>query len=170
MKNNTTAVTTLKTLGCTANGMPIYDATAIGGHSHRPDLDTEAIEKVSFDGGFSRITVDLERIIGVDHCIETTEEDTIVYLRRSNRNGKSRMVLNRTAMETSKVSLILITAGKEDGEFADKSVLWTLFEGEFAPKEPFDNFRSDEERKESEEFWANHALVPTDEELAQILG
>ena len=157
-----------------ANGIPMYVHPE--SHSHRPDLNAEVISKIVLpeDNTFYRNTIDLGRIIGKDHLVETDEYDTIVYLQRGNRPGKSRMVL-KEADDTNFVTIIACVAHEEEGtpaELIGKWILVTLFEGKQGEREPFDRAFADgknpEGLKRSEEFWATHALVPTEEELEQI--
>ena len=130
----------MKVLGTSANNINVYYHPE--GHSHRPDLDAEAISKIVLPEGstFFRDTVDLGYILGKDHLVETDENDTIVYLQRGNRPGKSRMVL-KEADDTSFVTIIACVAHEEEGtpaELVGKWILVTLFEGKPGEREPFD--------------------------------
>ena len=78
-------------------------------------------------------------------------DEEIVMEKRLDRKGPSRMI-SRPMRPTDHVTVI---AGPHEG---DACILYTAFGGLLAPKEPWDNFSSEEERKESEEFWAEHAL------------
>ena len=162
-------------IAISANGIQVFEHPE--GHSHRPDLDKEVISKIELpvDGTFVRTTVDLGRVIGKDHLVETDKYDTVVWLQRGNRPGKSRMVL-KEADDTSMVTVILCVCNEPEDNPASalngKWVLVTLFEGEPGEREPFDRAFADgknpEGLKKAEEFWSCHALVPTEEELAQI--
>ena len=153
--------------GHTASGEIVYRHPQ--GHSHRPDLDAEAIASIVIPEGttFHRQSVDMGRIIGVDHLVETTEEDEIVFLKRGNRSGESRMVLNRKPKETSKVFVVLCKNNDEADSLFGNWCLVTLFEGEPGLPEPWSRGGNTEEAKA---FWETHALVPTDEEWAAIKG
>lgn len=147
-------------------------------HSHRPDLDMEAISKIELpnDSTFVRTTIDMGHIVGKDHLVKTNKDDTIIYMQRGNRPGKSRMVL-KEADDTSKITITLCVCNEPEDSPASalngKWVLVTLFEGEPGEREPFDmafaNGKDPEGRKKSEAFWSTHALVPTEQELQQIL-
>ena len=152
-------------IGRTASGEFIYRHP--DSHSHRPDLDAEAIASVIIPEGssFHRQAVDIGRTIGVDHLVETTEEDEIVYIRRGSRSGESRMVLNRSPKETTKVFVVLCKNNDEADPLFGEWCLVTLFEGEPGLPEPWSRGGDTEEAKA---FWANHALVPTDEEWTAI--
>lgn len=168
------SINTITPIATSSNGIEVYRHPE--SHSHRPDLDSEVISKITIpeDTTFFRGTVDLGRIIGKDHLIETEEGDMIVYLQRGNRPGKSRMVL-KEADDTSFVTIIACVASEEEGtptELVGKWILVTLFEGRPGEREPFDRAFADGKNPEgkaaAETFWATHALVPTEEELEQI--
>ena len=150
-------------IATTADGIDVY-LHPQASHSHRPDLDVETIEKVRVDGRpFVRETVDLGRVIGVDHLVETTDADVVISARRENNDHPSNMVLGRKPIPTSKVSVVLCKCGPEDGEdWNGKYVLITLFEGDLGMPEPVGRNAED---KDCVAFWKTHALVPTEEEL-----
>ncbi len=153
----------MKKLGTSADNIIVYNHPE--GHSHRPDLDAEVISKVTIgDCPFVVETITLNRIIGVDHLVETSADDIIIRYKRGNRSNYSRMVLNRTAEPTNKVTIILCKCGAEDGELDGKYALVTLYEGQAGNPEPYGRNDTPENR----EFWTNHALVPTEDEMIQI--
>lgn len=160
-----------KIIGYTQNGIPVYEHP-VASHSHRRDLDREAIGKLVVDKGqtFIRETVDLGRIIGVDHLVETADGDLIAYARRGNRAGDTRFVLNREAAPTSKVTIVACV-DRDPGETQGLLCLVTLFEGEPGDREPWDqNLKTPEAKAQAEAFWANHALVPTKEERKTLFA
>lgn len=139
-------------------------------HIHRPDLAFEAISKIKIgDEVFLRETVDLNRVIGVDHLVTTTIQDDgrIVYFERRPGSGyKSRMVLKRKPKDTSKVTAVIAKCDDNDGTaWSGKYVVITLFEGEPGMPEPYGR---NENNRECIEFWKTHALVPTEDELQMI--
>ncbi len=169
------SINTITPIATSSNGIEVYRHPET--HSHRPDLDAEVISKIVLpeDNTFFRGTIDLGRIIGKDHLVETKEGDTIVYLQRGNRPGKSRMVL-KEADDTSFVTIIACVAQKEEGtptELVGKWILVTLFEGKPGERELFDrafeNGNNPEGKAAAEAFWATHALVPTTNEGLDIL-
>lgn len=175
MENITNTITPITT---TANGVEVYAHPA--GHPHRPELLVETIGKIvlSEDKTFHRETVNLGRIIGKDHLVKTTDEDYIVYLRRGNRAGETRMVIKEAA-DTSFVTIVLCVARKDKetpDELVGKWVVATLFEGQPGEREPWDNSFIDKDVDKNvmnaylkaEAFWATNALVPTEEEMKQI--
>ena len=176
-------INTIAPIAISANGIEIYPRANGELHYHREDLHVEALAKITLpeNSGFLRITIDMGHIIGVDHLVETTSDDTIVYLKRGNRNGLSRMVLNRKAEETRFVTAILcVNTDPEDPDFLPgtegKWVLATLFEGDPGEKETFDRAfaKADSDPEVAKvlakawAFWAKHALVPTEKELQDI--
>lgn len=162
----------LNIIGYSANSTPIY--THPDAHPHRLDLAAEAIAKMVIptqpadptDRSQTRVaaTIDLGREIGKNHLVETDEYDTIIMFDRG-RGYPSRMVLKEAEPETRITSVCFWDS--------DNSVwvLWTNFEGEEGLPEPgCDRYNRAPEsfKKECDEFWNNHALVPTEEELEQI--
>ena len=151
-----------KRYGKTADGTPVYDHAE--SHPHRVDLAREALALVNMTreerkGGFCRRTVEMPRMIGYDHLVETkvdAEETNIYYFHRGNRQNKSRMVLNREAAPTNKVTVIMCRDTETGSPTENQWVLVTLFEGEAGRPETV------------VEFWKTHALVPTDEERVEI--
>jgi hypothetical protein len=172
--------TNITPVAISANNIPVFLHPE--SHSHRPDLNVEAIGKITLpEGTFCRTTIDMGRVIGVDHLVETNDNDKIVYLRRGNRPGETRMVLRDRADDTQFVTAILCVARKDKDtpdELVGKWILVTLYEGRQGEREPFDNAFIDADIDESveaakqraEAFWSTHALVPTDEEMEIILN
>ena len=139
-------------------------------HIHRPDLASEVISKIKIgDEVFLRETVDLGRVIGVDHLVTTTsaDEDSIVHFERRPGSGyKSRMVLKRNPKETSKITAVIAKCDDNDGTaWSGKYVVITLFEGEPGMPEPYGR---NENNRECVEFWKTHALVPTEDEMQMM--
>lgn len=160
-----------KILGISKDGIPVYYHPTAS-HSHRPDLDAEVISKIVIgDRGFIRETVDMGRTIGVDHLVAVGDQEVCTYMRRHNHPGESKFVLTKEAQPTSFVTII-ICQDRDPGETQGKHCLVTLFEGKPGEREPFDvNIQNNPEAlKTSREFWAHHALVPTEEELKDIFN
>lgn len=181
--NPVATVATVTPIAFDANGVEIYARADGDKHYHRPELHVEALKKIELpaDGEFVKAIIDMKKVIGVDHLVKTTPEDEIIYLKRDNRPGFSRMVLNRKADETQFVTAILcINNDPTDHDFLPgtegKWVLVTLFEGDPGEKEPWDRaFAKSDENPEVAKalakawaFWATHALIPTPKELAEI--
>ena len=113
----------------------------------------EAINNISLSGTFFMESVDLNTIIGKDHCIYVSPEnwENITMVQRPNRKGFTPMIKS----EPADTSLLTIGLCVDDG-------LWTLFTafyGVKVPKEPWDaSIKSAQEKEESKKFWRCHAL------------
>jgi hypothetical protein len=84
---------------------------------------------------------------------EPVGEDVVTYEKRPGRGHVSRLVPRPRRPTT----LLTVIAGPYDGH---PCVLYTAFGGPPTPKEPGDvTIKSEAERKEAEEFWAQHALA-----------
>jgi hypothetical protein len=73
---------------------------------------------------------------------------------RGNRAGPSRLC----ARAPREVRTVTVIAGPHDCWEDDPCVLYTAFGGPLAPREPWDESLTPEQRAESEAFWATHAL------------
>ena len=109
-------------------------------------------------GGVMKEIITFDEVIGDTNCVEINESDDVVMVYRKNRAGMTPMVKNRTSEPCNSVTLILAKDRKMPD---DKNyVLITGYIGSGAPREPWDkNIDSEEERQESEDFWAKHALL-----------
>lgn len=151
----------MKIFGTTKDGIQVFSHPE--GHPHREDLLEETIAKIEINGApFIRETVDLGRVIGKDHLVETDKNSVIVYRRRGNRAGLSRMVLNKPADDTTKVTIVMCQCDDTEPEYAGKYVVVTLFEGNPGEREPWDASiqNNPDALARSKAFWACHALVP----------
>lgn len=111
--------------------------------------------KSNLNGTIFKNTFTMSHIIGFDNCVETNKADNIFFTVRGNRKFVSRMV-EKDPIETNKLTIIVCY---ENNEW----LLATAFSGEIAPKEPWSDFDSVDEKTESINFWANHALCGTNE-------
>ena len=144
-------------LGMTQTGFNVY---SIRGDEHMKahadvseEILKEAISKAEYMPPFWIESVDLGRVVGKDHCVTVTEEDDVCMVKREGRNIESRVVFNRTAFDTSILTLGICT--DDDG----LDTVFTAFFGKKVPKEPNDPNLKESERDESEHFWREHALV-----------
>lgn len=152
-------------LGHTRDGSAVYAVDQ--SHCHRPDLAAEALARVIVPDAadFVLQTVDMGRVIGVDHLLTTQPGDPIVFMRRGDRPYPSRMVLK----EAAPTSLVTVILCREDapGELHGELILATLYEGQPAEREVGDpSLTTPEAIARSEDFWATHALAPTEVELS----
>lgn len=75
----------------------------------------------------------------------------VTYTTRGDRGGASRMVQRAPR----KVPVVTVVAGPHDGH---PWVLFTIYGGPSAPREPWDKSLNDGQRAESIAFWEEHAL------------
>ena len=105
--------------------------------------------------------VDFDKPIGTDKCIEVGPEDDVIMVYRKERFGMTPMIKNRQPKVSNRLQVVLKKSREDDGKY----ILATSFIGEKAPREPWDNtIETEEEKKESEDFWNTHALI-YDEDL-----
>lgn len=133
-----------------------------------PDVDlahlAEAISKISYNGGFLKTCVDMGRVVGKSSCVETDENDDIVYRYRKHRRGETRFVKNKPEQDTTKM-VVIITDHQLNGpvkRMFEEPILITSWYGDIAPMEPWDARRkhmSEDYIKECDDFWSTHALV-----------
>lgn len=149
----------------TKDGIEVYEIDGVS-HSHRGDLNKEALEMVEIGGrGFVRDVVPFGRTIGVDHLVETKDGDEIATMSRNGNEYETRFVMNKEAEPTDKATVIIAKGGPEDGDLEGKYILITLFEGDPGMPEPYGR---NEGNPECISFWENHALVPTPEQREMI--
>lgn len=159
-------------LGESKNGVTVYQHPTSHVHIDKT-LVTEVISKLTIEGGYHFETVDMGRVIGNDHLIETSENTPVFYAVRPYsyeplklRNGESRMTWNN-AKPTPYITIGLCVDTDPD-ELQGKWCIFTVFEGKPGEKEPWDRAFEDgknpEGLKKAEEFWANHALSCTEQE------
>lgn len=138
-------------LGRLRSGEAVYDAKP----SHLPDhpgvkeLLPEVLGLIDSDGVDFVATVNLERVVGLSHCVETQPGDCVVYRVRGEREWATRFVLDREPEPTSLVTVVLV-----EGAWTGY-VLVSAWFGPVVPPEPEDPRAT----PESESFWASHALT-----------
>lgn len=93
--------------------------------------------------------VDLGRRVGHDNIVETRSGDNIFYAQELNRLGMTRFVMDRKPEPTQLLTVVLLW--NESGFYE----IVTAFEGQLAPKEPWDEYAEPNSR----EFWDSHAIV-----------
>ena len=135
-------------------------------HPHRLDIAKEVIGKMTIpvspadpsDRSQTRHveTIDLNREIGINHLVEVSPEDEVIYVYRGDRKWETPMVRKPGTPETRACAVCF---------WADeKWVLWTLFEGadgEGLPEPGCDRYNNgtDEFKKACDEFWKTHAIA-----------
>ncbi len=152
----------MKFLGESKNGQKVFtevENTNVGLHIiENPellDLVSELIRQSEISGENVGIEYDFGKVIGKTSCVETTDEDEVVYAKRKQRDSFSRFVKNRQLEDTTLVSAVFFK--KEYGY-----LLWSAWCGALVQTSP----DSEGRMKTSEGFWRNHALV-YDKELIQ---
>lgn len=152
-------------LARTASNIDIYVNKETLQHMEaHPDVNIahicEAIGKLeTYSGPFAMSSIDMERTVGKDACVETSPEDKVTHLYRKGRQGTSPIATEKEPEDTS-----LLTVGiclDDDG----RHTMFTSFYGQLAPKEPWDESLTPEEKIKSEQFWSAHALVCPDEAI-----
>ena len=154
---------TKRLLGVSKDGQDVFvinDNKHMAAHAAVSDsILAEGVGKIEInDRPFLMDTVDLGRIIGVDDCVAVTDADDVRLLQRKARKGLSRIVFGRKAEPTR---LLTIGICRDDDNLL---TVFTAFFGVKAPKEPWD-CKTEQERAESDAFWAGHALVFNPEAL-----
>lgn len=89
--------------------------------------------------------------IGYHECVETTDNDKIIYTVRSGRDKKSRIVLNRQPEPINTIFLVLKPCDLTHNLF----MIITAYTGSKAPIEPWNHMAGENETN----FWKNHALI-----------
>jgi len=142
-------------LGTLASGQKVIGRRNCHLHAGVKELLPEVLSQVSGDDQFVKQAVDLCRIVGLSNCVETTENDQIVFAQRVARSGLSRFALNRECEKTSQVTVVV--------QFSPSDrcyVMATAYCGPLAELEPWSpRVRKGKDRLKSYTFWGKHALV-----------
>lgn len=151
---------TKKFIATTRTGKAVYMCSDTYEHMMgHPDVRIEdikeAVEKSNYVGPFNMASIDLGRTVGKDGCIRVPEGMTPHMLYRKGRDGKTPVFFEDEA-EAADTTLVIVGICTDDDGL---DTVFTTFYGQLAPKESWDPRLKEEERKESEEFWKNHALV-----------
>lgn len=110
--------------------------------------------------------VDLGRVIGQCHLLETTADDEVVYARRIGRAWPTRFVIGRETAPCS--SLTAIIARNRYAQQASSHIIISAWIGKPAPREPQDpSIVGTDELIASIDFWSKHALVWGTQEVDQ---
>ena len=158
-------------LGTTGDGAKVYDRTDSHLHTEgglTPDLLAAALHTIDTHGErFVRKQVDFDHVIGKSSSVELQPDDDVVMVFRKGRNGPTPMVKNREKRPCNSMMIVLVRDDRLSRD-RDAYVLLTAFIGDDAPREPWDPAnKTEEEIRESEEYWRTHALV-YDESLIDL--
>ena len=164
--NNHEAIETERVfLGRTQDGAEVYDR--LDSHFHgegglTPELLEDAIGRINTGGkDFVKERVDYDHPVGEQTCVGVGPEDEIVMVYRKGRSGQTPMVKNREAEPCNSV-MVILRKDRLAPEEATYEML-TSYVGEGSPREPWDpGLSTEEECKESEEYWRTHALIYDD--------
>lgn len=163
-----------KFLATTATGIEIYigedTLEHLKAHSDLKFSDiAEAVSKVTwYNAPFGIDNVDLGRVVGKDRCVEVAPETAnhIQMRTRKGRKGKTPILLEKEGFAPADTSKMVVGICKDREDGID--TLFTAFYGILAPREPWDEAieKGSKEEAESVEFWRTHALVVSDDDLA----
>ena len=129
-------------------------------HSLPADLLRESLGRVTPGGRhFVEALVRFDRVVGSTRCVTTGPNDRVIYARRKNRNGMSRIVLGRNPEPCSTVFLVL----KQNMDDPESYTMITGFVGDRPAPEPWDRNAT----PASLPFWRSHALIVTPDEIIQ---
>ena len=138
-------------LGQLASGEYVFDRPRSHLHGPVKELLIEAFATIQAQDREVIIEeIDLGRIVGKRHCVETKPDDEIVFARRKHRKGLTRFVIGREPEECSSIVVIL----KRD-EYSDTYFCLSAYIGTHSEPEPWDAYAT----PESEAFWQTHAMI-----------
>lgn len=141
-------------LGRLASGQVVFDRPNSHMHKSVRALLPEIFKNIYTMEPFMVYEYVFDRVIGLNHCVETGAVDEIIFALRSGRRGPTRFVKKRKPEPTNKAVVILKQV--EDGY-----ILITAFVGPRAEREPWEADATEKERT----FWRTHALIYGSEEI-----
>ena len=138
-------------LGQLASGEYVFDRPRSHLHGPVAELLPDVFGKIHAQERLMIVEqVELGRIVGKKHCVETREGDQIVFATRVNRKGPTRFVIGREPEDCTSVVVIL----KLD-DYSDTYVCLTAYIGTYSEPEPWDRYST----PRSEAFWKHHAMI-----------
>lgn len=154
-------------VGLTKDGAEVYvylTAPKVGKRlAQQPHLLTlakELLATVTLHGSEMYIEYDLQRHIGYDFVVSTTDADAVFYARLLKDDVYTRFIKNGKPTPTSFLTVILL---QDDDKNYLLSDIWI---GHLMPPRP----GSPDETAASKPFWSTHALIMGDQPLqAQTL-
>lgn len=102
-------------------------------------------------------TINMNRPVGKCACVEITDEnrDKVQMLYRRGKSGKTPVIINGKMKQTQYITLGI----QRDKKDKEKYHVFAAYYGPCSGNEPWDpRIKSEEQRKECEEFWSTHAL------------
>ena len=146
-------------LGQLASGEYVFDRPRSHLHGPVAEFLEEVFGKIhARDREIIIEQIELGRIVGKRHCVETKKADQIVFATRRNRKGPTRFVIGREPEDCSSVVVVL----KLDN-YSDTYVCLSAYIGTYSEPEPWDRYAT----PQSEVFWQRHAMIwdPNEYEL-----
>ena len=118
-------------------------------------LAKEMLAVVKLHGKKVCMEYDMQRQIGYDFIVKTTDKDAVFYACLAKDDVYTRFVKNGDPIPTNYLTLILEQADDKGYELSD---VWI---GRFVPPRP----DSVDKTAESKPYWSNHALILGDQPL-----
>ena len=138
-------------LGTLASGEQVIDRPISHLQGDVTSLLPEVLAKISSEKRAQIVElIDLERVVGKRICVETNENDKIVFAKRPFRKCVTRFVLDRAPEDCSTVRVVL-----KKSRDPNLYLCLTAFIGIASEPEPWD-FNA---TPQSEAFWQSHALI-----------
>lgn len=140
--------------------------------SHVHDLTNDQLgyiaDKLAERDGFFIERVDIPTELGLVPCAlvgplmgdAPVNDHDVMFAKRGDREYDSRMINPARYIHAPRsVSYVTVIAGPHEG---DSCILYTVFGGPLAPKEPADPTIKPEDLEASRAFWDQHALAAND--------
>ena len=142
----------IRQLFVTKNDIKILEGIKSTIHSKAREALYEILPEIELDtseGEIIEFQTTLDNHTGHQYCIETDENDKIIYAKRWKKNTYYKFVIDKEPAETSEFTIIF---KQVEGYF----LVLTAFFGPKAEPFPWDKNANVEK---SSEFWKNHAIV-----------
>jgi len=148
-----------KQLGTLRSGEKVFDRPKSHVRIHKDKHLEEHLpialkQTDSNDLGLFWKSVDFVKTIGMTNCVETTDNDEIIFAIRKGRKNLSRFIMHSKMKPTSIVTTVL-------KKIPEGYILITAYFGPKAPPEPWDPHAE----SDSIPFWSKHALVWNKDEI-----
>lgn len=145
-------------IATTHNGKEVYvdlvnslAGITIAQQPHMAALVKEVLQQTRVDAPEMYIEQDMQRSVGYDYVVKTSETDHIFWAKLLRDPTYTRFVKNGKPLATTYLSMVLVKSEDVAGEYELKDV-WI---GKQRPARP----GSDNETADSKTFWAEHAIA-----------
>lgn len=149
-------------VGQSQNGIPIHvqligsrAGESIARQPQLLSLAKEMLTKVTLQGTEISLEYDMNRSIGYNFIVETSDKDIILYGRLLKDDAYTRFVKNGKPQPTSYMTVTLLQDNDHNYELSDVRL------GRLTPPLP----GSEDETPTSKSYWSNHALVLDNQRL-----